>query len=103
MSQSTRFSVHATIRQYEVSGDPHALSQSIQETFVPQIRELPGYLSYLWIDPSKEGGRMLSVSVFATPEQAEASNAAAAAWAAAHPQFQLQLINIEVGPVVAHG
>jgi hypothetical protein len=57
----------------------------------------------MWIDPSVEGGRMLSVSVFDTPEHAEGSNAVAAAWVAAHPQFQLQLINIEVGPVVAHG
>lgn len=95
--------MHATIRQYEVSGDPHAVSQSIQETFIPQLQVLPGYVSYMWIDPSEEGGRMLSVSVFDTPEHAEASNAIAAAWVAAHPQFRLQLITIEVGPVVAHG
>jgi hypothetical protein len=95
--------MHATIRQYEVSGDPHAVSQSIQDTFIPQLKGLPGYVSYMWIDPSAEGGRMLSVSVFDTPEHAEASNAVAVAWVAAHPQFQLQLINIEVGPVVANG
>jgi hypothetical protein len=95
--------MYATIRHYEVSGDPHALSRSIQETFIPQLKLLPGYVSYMWIDPSVEGGRMLSVSVFDTPEHAEGSNAVAAAWVAAHPQFQLQLINIEVGPVVAHG
>lgn len=95
--------MHATIRQYEVSGDPHAVSRAIQDTFIPQLQGLPGYVSYMWIDPSAEGGRMLSVTVFDTEERAEASNAVAAAWLAAHPQFQLQLINIEVGPVVAHG
>jgi hypothetical protein len=95
--------MHATIRQYNVTGDPHALSRSIQETFIPQLKLLPGYVSYMWIDPSVEGGRMLSVSVFATAEQAEASNAVAATWVAAHPDFELQLINIEIGPVVAHG
>jgi hypothetical protein len=95
--------MYATIRQYDVTGDPHALSRSIQDTLVPQLKGLPGYVSYLWIDPSVEGGRMLSVSVFDTLEHAEASNAVAAAWVAAHPDLRLQLINIEVGPVMAHG
>lgn len=49
--------MHATIRQYEVSGDPHAVSQTIQDTFIPQLKGLPGYVSYMWIDPSTEGGR----------------------------------------------
>lgn len=95
--------MHATIRQYEVTGDPHALSQSLQETFVPQIQVMPGFVSYMWIDPTEEDRRMLSVSVFDTPEHAEASNTVAKAWVAAHPQFQLQLMNVELGPVVAHG
>lgn len=95
--------MHATIRQYNVIGDPKALNQSIQETFIPQLKALPGYVSYLWIDPGKEGGRMLSVSVFETPEQAEDSDAVAAAWVAANPAFTLDLSEIELGPVVAHG
>jgi hypothetical protein len=41
--------------------------------------------------------------VFDTLEHAEASNAVAAGWVAAHPDLHLQLINIEVGPVMAHG
>ena len=95
--------MHATIRQYEVTGDPHALSKAIQESFVPQIQGLPGYVSYMWIDPNEEGRRMLSVSVFDTPKHAEASNTVAKAWVAAHPQFELVLINVELGPVVAQG
>lgn len=95
--------MHATIRQYDVTGDLHALNQSIQETFVPKIQVLPGFVSYMWIDPNEEGRRMLSVSVFDTPEHAEASNIIAKAWVAAHHQFQLELINVEIGPVVAHG
>lgn len=95
--------MHATIRQYNVTGDPRALSQSIQETFIPQLKALPGYVSYLWIDPGKEGGRMLSVSVFDTAEHAEASNPLAAAWVAANPAFKLDLTTVELGPVVAHG
>ncbi len=63
--------MYATIRQYDVTGDPHALSRSIQETLVPQLKGLPGYVSYLWIDPSVEGGRILSVSVFDTLEHAD--------------------------------
>ena len=95
--------MYATIRQYDISGDPAELNRVVQEELVPILKALPGFVSYQWIDVGNVGGRMLSVSTFDTAEHAEDSNKAAAEFVARYAGSGATAVIVEAGPVVAHG
>ena len=65
--------MHATIRRYEGVDTTriNELVGKVDETFVPQIRELPGFAGYFLIEADK--GILSSISLFETSEQAEES------------------------------
>ena len=65
--------MHATIRRYE-GVDTNRMNElvgKVDETFVPRIRELPGFAGYFLMEADK--GILSSISLFETSEQAEES------------------------------
>ena len=68
--------MHATIRRYE-GVDTNRINElvgKVDETFVPQVRELPGFAGYFLMEADK--GILSSISLFETSEQAEESTQA---------------------------
>jgi len=72
--------MQATIRRYEGvdAARTNELVERVNETLVPQLRELPGFSGYYVIDAGS--GVLSSVSLFETSEQAEESTKLVAEW-----------------------
>lgn len=92
--------MYATLRQYEGVNNPAEIIKQVTETFLPDQKTIPGFVSYYFVDVGEAGGRMVSLSVFATEEGAVESNRRAAAWVAEHPNLIPPATNAEEGPVV---
>ena len=72
--------MHATIRRYE-GVDTTRMNEvvsKVNETFIPQIRDLPGFAGYLLIEADK--GVVSSLSLFETSEQADESTKLVKHW-----------------------
>ena len=72
--------MHATIRRYE-GVDTTRINEvvsKVDETFVPQIRELPGFAGYFLMEA--DNGVLSSISLFETPEQADESTKLVTNW-----------------------
>jgi hypothetical protein len=72
--------MHATIRRYE-GVDMTRMNEvtgKVNETLVPQLRELPGFAGYFLIEA--DHGVQTSLSLFETSEQANESNRVVANW-----------------------
>jgi hypothetical protein len=72
--------MHATIRRYE-GVDVARTNQivgKVNETLVPQLRELPGFVAYYLIEAGN--GVMSSLNLFETFEQANESTKVVAKW-----------------------
>ena len=65
--------MHATIRRYEGVDTTrmNEVTGKVDETLVPQIRELPGFVGYFLMDA--DNGVLSSISLFETSEQADKS------------------------------
>jgi hypothetical protein len=72
--------MHATIRRYEGVDLTRTdeLVSNVNETLVPQLRELAGFSGYYLLDAGN--GVMSSISLFETPEQADESANFVAKW-----------------------
>lgn len=70
--------MYATVRRYEGVTDPGEAGRRVNEGFVPLLNEIPGFVSYCWVDAGN--GVMISTSVFEDSTGAEASNRRAADW-----------------------
>jgi hypothetical protein len=72
--------MHATIRRYDdvETSRINEIVGKVDETFVPQIRELPGFLGYFLIETDK--GILSSISLFETPSQADESTKLVKNW-----------------------
>ena len=96
--------MHATIRRYD-DVDTSRINEivgKVDETFVPQIRELPGFLGYFLIEADK--GILSSISLFETPSQADESTKLGKTWIS-DENFGRALPNapkITSGRVLAH-
>jgi hypothetical protein len=96
--------MHATIRRYE-GVDATRINEvtgKVNETLVPQLRELPGFAGYYLIEAGN--GVMSSLGLFETSEQAEESTKLVSKWIA-DENFQNAIPNaakITSGRVVAH-
>jgi hypothetical protein len=96
--------MHATIRRYE-GVDTNRINElvgKVDETFVPQMRELPGFTGYFLIEADK--GILSSISLFETSEQAEESAKLVKNWIS-DENFGRALPNaqkITSGKVLAH-
>ena len=72
--------MHATIRRYEgvdVTRTNEVVGK-VNETFVPQLRELSGFAGYYLIEA--DNGIVSSVSLFEGPEQTEESTKLVSKW-----------------------
>ena len=69
---------YATVRRYAGVTDPVEAGRRVAEGFVPLITDIPGFLTYYWVDAGD--GVMVSLSVFRDQAGAERSNATAADW-----------------------
>ena len=96
--------MHATIRRYEgvdMSRTGEIVGQ-VNETLVPQLRELPGFAGYYLIEAGN--GVFSSFGLFETREQADASTELVTKWIASE-NFDKAFPNppkITSGKVVAH-
>ena len=96
--------MHATIRRYE-GVDATRINEvtgKVNETLVPQLRELPGFAGYYLIEAGN--GVMSSLGLFETSEQADQSTKLVSKWIA-DENFQNAIPNapkITSGRVVAH-
>jgi hypothetical protein len=93
--------MYATTRRYEGVTDPGEAGRRVNESFVPLISKVPGFVAYYWADAG--GGVMISTSVFQDRAGVEESTRQAAAWV--HENMAPLLPNppqITAGEVVAH-
>jgi len=96
--------MQATIRRYEGvdAARTNELVERVNETLVPQLRELPGFSGYYLLDAGN--GVLSSVSLFKTSEQADESANLVAKWIT-DENFNTAIPNppkITSGEVVAH-
>ena len=72
--------MQATIRRYDGvdAARTNEVVERVNETLVPQLRELPGFSGYYVLDAGN--GVISSVSLFETSEQAEESTKLVAEW-----------------------
>ena len=70
--------MYATVRRYEGVTNPREAGRLVDESFVPLVSQLPGFVAYYWVDAG--GGVMISTSVFQDHASAEESNRKAADW-----------------------
>ena len=96
--------MHATIRRYEgvdVTRTNDVVGK-VNETLVPELRELPGFSGYFLIEGS--GGVLSSLGLFETSEQADKSTMLVSKWIT-DQNFNSAIPNapkITSGKVVAH-
>ena len=97
--------MHATIRRYEGidATRMNEVVRKVNETLVPQLRELPGFSGYYLIQAGN--GVLSSLGLFETSEQADESTKLVTKWIA-DENFNTVIPNapkITSGKVVAHG
>ena len=94
--------MYAAVRRYEGVADPREAARLVNESFVPLISKIPGFVAYYWINAG--GGVMISTSVFRDKASAEESNKRAAEWVRQNLASALpNPPQITAGEVVASG
>jgi hypothetical protein len=96
--------MHATIRRYEGIDmtRTNEVTAKVNETLVPQLRQLPGFAGYYLIEAGN--GVLSSLGLFETPEQADESTKVVTKWIT-DENFNTAIPNapkITSGKVVAH-
>jgi hypothetical protein len=95
--------MYATVRRYEGIDKVRSeeITRKVVDSFVPNVRELPGFIGYFLIDAG--AGVLTSVSLFESSAQAGTSTGLAAAWIREH-DLESALPNaphITIGPLIA--
>jgi hypothetical protein len=94
--------MYAVIRRYQF--DPsasEALDRNLRETLVPLLKDVPGFVTYYWLNSGAGSGA--SLSVFDSKEGAEASVRAAANFVQQHLSgINMSKPEILEGEVQAH-
>jgi len=96
--------MHATIRRYEGvdTTRTNEVVGKVNQTLVPQLRELPGFTGYYLIEAGN--GVLSSLGLFETSEQADESTKLVSKWIT-DENFATAIPNtpkITTGKVVAH-
>ena len=63
--------MYVAVRRYEGVTDPEKVSKLVDESFIPIISEMPGFVAYYWVDAGD--GVMVSTSVFEHKDAEEQS------------------------------
>jgi hypothetical protein len=94
--------MYATVRRYEGITNPDEAGRRVNESFVPLVSQLPGFIAYYWVDAGR--GVMISTSVFQDQASAQESNRKAADWVRQNNLASLypNPPQITAGEVVAH-
>jgi heme-degrading monooxygenase HmoA len=75
--------MYTVVRRYTIKpGGARELAVRVEREFVPIIKAVPGFISYMYLEGGQEWGRdvLATISVFDNREGAEASVRAAAKW-----------------------
>jgi heme-degrading monooxygenase HmoA len=72
-----------SIRKYKVKhGSTEELARRVQESFVPIVRQMPGFRAYYLLDGGPDV--LITISMFDTMDEALESNAKSADWVRNH-------------------
>lgn len=69
---------YLSVRRYEGVPDPAKAAQVVNDTWIPIISRIPGFIAYYWVDAGN--GVMVSTSLFETRAGAEESNRQVKLW-----------------------
>lgn len=75
--------LYLSVRRYQGVPDPAKAAQVVNDTWIPTISRIPGFISYYWVDAGN--GVMVSTSLFQTREGAEESNRQVKQWRLNNP------------------
>ena len=89
--------MHGRMARYSYSGDARELARRAEEGMLPVFRSQSGFKAYSLIESQ---GEIVSFSAWASAEDAEAANAAAAAWVAENMAGEIELKEAVVGEVL---
>ncbi len=92
--------MYATVRQYENIQNPAEVIRQVDDSLLPILKEITGFISYYFIDVGESGGRMVAVSVFEGEAGARESNERAVKWVEEHPGLIPPASRVEEGIVV---
>ena len=92
--------MYAAVRRYEGIKDDAEAGRLVGESFVPLLKQVPGFVAYYWIDAGS--GVMASLSVFEDQAGADASVEIAHKWVSENaPDLFAGPPRVTEGPVVA--
>jgi hypothetical protein len=97
-AQAKASPAYLSVRRYEGIPDAAKAAQVVNDTWIPIISRIPGFISYYWVDAGD--GVMVSTSLFETREGAEDSNRQVKQWRLNTPAAGAALPN---PPVVTAG
>lgn len=75
--------MYSVIRRYSVKlGGARHLAERVEREFIPILRSVPGFVSYIFLEGGQEWGRdvLATVSIFSDREGAEESVRRSAQW-----------------------
>ena len=92
--------MYATIRRYRTRGSVSEVIQRVEPDFVPQIKRIPGLISYTVLEI---GEALTAISVFADRDSAEESNRISALWVNQQIAHLVELpAQVATGEVLIH-
>jgi hypothetical protein len=94
--------MYATIRRYDGVTNLREAGKRVNESFVPLISQLPGFVAYYWVEAGD--GVMISTSVFQDEASAQESDRKGADWVQQNNMASVmpKPPQITAGEVVAH-
>ncbi|MBX7112663.1 MAG: hypothetical protein K1X87_12565 [Dehalococcoidia bacterium] len=92
--------MYSVVRQYQHILNHEDFIRHVRDEFLPELRQLPGFAAFHLVDVGEEGGRMVSITYFETPETAAEANNHAVAWVRANMGLFQAASVVEEGPVV---
>jgi quinol monooxygenase YgiN len=91
--------MYASMRTYRVGGSIDELMHRVDRDFAESLAAEPGFIAYQAMDMG--GGKICTISVFRSREQADASNELAAQWVAEELQdFDVERMGVIGGDVM---
>ncbi|HXY30808.1 MAG TPA: antibiotic biosynthesis monooxygenase [Gemmatimonadaceae bacterium] len=94
--------MYAVIRRYNIApGSAASIAQKVNTELLPSLGQMPGFGAYYAIDPAD--GTMVSVSIFESREEADASTKAATDWVRQNLGSMIKTAPVIIsGTIVAH-
>lgn len=94
--------MYSVIRRYNINpGTADKIIQRVNESFLPELRNVPGFVGY-WLVKADEGS-IVSVSIFEERDGAEQSNRLASTWVRGNIQHMIKTTPVILtGEILAH-